>query len=99
MIHMTPHDIIKALAESDPVYETSVMPPVPGTPSRLTKSFVRKCALCRAISGHNEENVRHEASCPWIPAKQLIAMREEIKPRKQDKEAQSGGFDGYGEPR
>jgi hypothetical protein len=78
---MTPHEIIKALAEADPVYETTVRPPVPGTPSALTRSFVRKCALCRAMSGHNEENVLHEASCPWIPAKRLIAMKDIVKPK------------------
>lgn len=91
---MTPHDIIKALAESDPVYETSVSP--------LTKSFVRKCALCRAVSGHNqlpelrltEENVRHEALCPWIPAKKLIAMKGQILPKDEAAEPVPGAAHG-----
>lgn len=73
-IHKQLLAIIKALAESDPVYPVTVRPPVPGTPARLDRSFVRKCALCRAVSGHNEENVMHEASCPWIPAKKALAL-------------------------
>jgi len=89
MSHMTPHEIIKGLAESDPVYETTVYetnhvighPSVP-LPSKPKKMFVRKCAICRAISRHNEENVLHEASCPWIPAKELIAMKGIINPRE-----------------
>jgi len=69
---MTAREIVKALAQTDPVYDTTVHPPVAGTPKDLVKSFVKKCSLCRAISGHNEENVTHESNCPWIHARAYI---------------------------
>jgi hypothetical protein len=69
--------IVKALADSDPVYAATVSPPVVGTPEGLSRSYVRRCSLCRRESGHNEENVRHEANCPWIAAR--LFLKEENK--------------------
>jgi hypothetical protein len=66
---MTEYQIVEALAKTDPVYG-----PVKSAPRLPNGQFssVRICALCRARSGHNEENVRHEAACPWIPAKKMV---------------------------
>ena len=72
MTIMTAREIVRGLASTDPVYETSVHPVVPGTPRGLKKSLVRKCSLCKAISGHNEENVTHEADCPWVHARAYV---------------------------
>jgi hypothetical protein len=46
-------EIVFALAKSDPVYPTKGL---------------RICAICRA-SVAGQENVTHEATCPWIRAK------------------------------
>lgn len=62
-LHAGADEIVVALAKTDPVYVTQWI---------RQSSFVRKCALCRATSGHNEENVLHEVTCPWIQVKGLV---------------------------
>lgn len=73
--------IVEQLAATDPVYgpvrgpqklNPDGTPKVWATTGKPIYTFIRICALCRVQSGDNEENVTHEATCPWIPAKRLM---------------------------
>lgn len=58
--------------KTDPVYDTRIKPPVPGTPASLEYSSVKMCKLCGAHGGHNQENVRHNLKCPWMDARRFL---------------------------
>ena len=77
---MTITEIVERLAKCDPVYGP-VRGPKPvdkdGWPVEGAKyTSVRICALCGATSGDQQENVRHESTCPWIPAREAIAKAQ-----------------------
>lgn len=60
--------LLTPLAKGDPVFETRSPRAAPPPPPARQLDAVRRCKLCGAQSGHNEENVRHAAGCPWIEA-------------------------------
>lgn len=63
-------DLVENLGRCDPVHDFTIVERIDKDDLRFEaptrKRFVRRCALCGAVSGHNEENVTHQQHCPWI---------------------------------
>lgn len=94
----TDAEIVKNLGESDPVYDATIFERVPikeldaKHPAELSpdgisaqrRRYVKRCAICRAEGRHNEENVTHKNSCPWIWAMKLkYAARTAAPPQAE----------------
>ncbi len=60
--HSTDAEIVLNLGKTDPVYDGRVYE------SEGKTRGAKICALCGVQGGKNQENVRHEAWCPWFVA-------------------------------
>jgi len=77
----TDADIVENLGKTDPVYDTTIYyrPDESGLPSQpAKKKYVKKCALCGAEGGHNQENVTHQNWCPWVWAMKRKYARKSV---------------------
>ncbi len=77
----TDAEIVHNLGQTDPVYDGRVYKSEGKTrPAKI-------CALCRVEGGENQENVTHEAWCPWFVAmkRKYLPMPSEPQPPQPTK--------------